>query len=67
VHHYCERPVWEFGTIPETVVENESGLFHYAIEFIQDRFFIQIIIQEKTERGLDTAILFARHTAKRIP
>lgn len=38
---------------------DEAGLFHYGVEFIRDRFFVRIIIQDKTDDGLNTAMLFA--------
>ena len=43
---------------------DEGGLFHYGVEFIGDRFFVRIIIQDKSDDGLNTAMLFALHIAQ---
>jgi len=59
---------------PGRVLENlgdearvdERGLFHYGIEFIIDRYFVRIIIQDKTSGGLNTAILFSRFISQKI-
>ncbi len=59
---------------PARVLENfgdearvdERGLFHYGIEFVKDRYFVRVIIQEKSEKGLDTIILFSRLILQRI-
>ncbi len=45
---------------------DERGLFHYGIELIKDRFFVRVIIQDKSEQGLNTAILFSRFIFQRI-
>ena len=45
---------------------DEGGLFHYTVEFIQDRFFVRVTIQDKSDDGLNTAILFALHIAQNI-
>ncbi len=45
---------------------DERGLFHHAVEFVQDRFFVRVIIQDKSENGLNIAMLFALHAAKCI-
>ena len=45
---------------------DEGGLFHYGVEFIQDRFFVRVTIQDKTDDGLNTARLFALHIAQNI-
>jgi hypothetical protein len=45
---------------------DERGLFHYGIEFIRDRYFVRIVIQDKTEGGLNTAILFSRFLSQKI-
>jgi hypothetical protein len=50
----------------EKILEKERELFHYSIEFIKDRFFGRVIIQDKSEEGLKTAILFAIHATQRI-
>jgi hypothetical protein len=59
---------------PARVLENlgdearvdERGLFHYGIEFIKDRYFVRVIIQEKSEKALDTAVFFSRFILQRI-
>jgi len=59
---------------PNRVLENlgedarvdEGGLFHYGVEFIQDRFFVRVTIQDKSDDGLNTAMLFAFQIAQDI-
>jgi hypothetical protein len=59
---------------PEKVLRNlgdearidERGLFVYGVEFIQDRFFVRVLIQDRTENGLSIALLFAHHVSQRI-
>jgi len=46
---------------------DERGLFHYALEFVKDRFFVRVVIQDKTQEGMNIALLFARYVAKGIP
>jgi len=38
---------------------DEGGLFHYGVEFVKGRFFVRVTVQDKTEDGLNTALLFA--------
>ena len=45
---------------------DEGPLFCYGIDFIQKGFFVRVIIQDKTEEGLNVAISFARFISKRI-
>jgi hypothetical protein len=45
---------------------DERGLFHYGVEFIKDRYFVRIVIQDKTEGGLNTAVLFSRFISQKI-
>ncbi|MBM4333755.1 MAG: hypothetical protein FJ117_21495 [Deltaproteobacteria bacterium] len=45
---------------------DERGMFHYGIEFIKDRYFVRVIIQDKSEQGLNAAILFSRFVLQRI-
>lgn len=45
---------------------DERGLFVYGVEFIQDRFFVRVLIQDRTEDGLNIALLFAHHVSERI-
>lgn len=59
---------------PGRVLENfeeearvdERGLFHYGIEFIKDHYFVRVIIQEKSEKGLNTAISFSQVILQKI-
>jgi hypothetical protein len=59
---------------PGRVLENlgdeartdERGLFHYGIEFIKNSYFVRIIIQDRSEGGLNTAILFSRFISQKI-
>ena len=43
-----------------------TPLFCYGVDFIQKGFFVRVIIQDKTEEGLNVAISFARSISKRI-
>jgi len=43
-----------------------TPLFCYGVDFIQKGFFVRVIIQDKTEEGLNVAISFARFISKRI-
>ena len=45
---------------------DEGPLFCYGIEFVQRGFFVRVIIQDKTDEGLNVAISFARSISKRI-
>jgi len=45
---------------------DEGGLFHYGVEFIGDRFFVRVTIQDKSDDGLNTAMLFAFQIAQDI-
>ena len=45
---------------------DEGGLFHYGVEFIEDRFFVRVTIQDKSDDGLNTAMLFALHITQEI-
>jgi len=45
---------------------DERGLFVYGVEFIQDHFFVRVLIQDRTENGLSIALLFAHHVSERI-
>ncbi len=45
---------------------DERGLFHYGIEFIKDRYFVRVIVQDKSEKGLNTALLFSRFVSETI-
>ena len=43
-----------------------TPLFAYGVDFIQKGFFVRVVIQDKTEEGLNTALLFARSISKKI-
>jgi hypothetical protein len=43
-----------------------TPLFCYGVDFIQKGFFVRVIIQDRTEEGLNVAISFARSMSKRI-
>ena len=43
-----------------------TPLFCYGVDFIQKGFFVRVIIQDKTEEGLNVVISFARSISKHI-
>lgn len=43
-----------------------TPLFCYGVEFVQRGFLVRVIIQDKTDEGLNVAISFARLISKRI-
>ena len=43
-----------------------TPLFAHGVDFIQKGFFVRVVIQDKTEEGLNTAVSFARLLAKKI-
>ena len=43
-----------------------TPLFCYGVDFIQKGFFVRLIIQDKTEEGLNAAISFARFISQKI-
>lgn len=45
---------------------DESGLASYTIEFWEDKFFVQVIIDEKTDEALNIAKLFASDISSKI-
>ena len=45
---------------------DESAIAAYTIEFWQENFFVQIVIEEKTEDSLNIAKLFASHVSNQI-
>jgi hypothetical protein len=45
---------------------DESALAAYTVEFWQRNFFVQIIIEEKTDEGLSVVKLFAAHISEEI-
>lgn len=57
-------PPWN-GAGEEARID-ESGLAVYMVEFRQGDFFVQVIVEEKTDEALDTAKLFASYVSDRI-
>jgi hypothetical protein len=53
------------GNIAEARID-ESALASYTIEFTQSNFFIQVIIEQKTDESLNIAKLFATHISQKI-
>ncbi len=45
---------------------DESGLDSYTVEFWQENFFVQVIIEERTEEALNVAKLFASYVSGQI-
>lgn len=45
---------------------DERGLFHHSVEFIQDRFFGRVIIQDKSEEGLREAERFVSQIVSKV-
>jgi hypothetical protein len=45
---------------------DESGLATYMVEFWQQNFFVQVVIEEKTDEALNVAKLFASHASSEI-
>jgi hypothetical protein len=43
-----------------------TPLFCYGVEFVQRGFLVRVIIQDKTDEGINMAISFARSISKRI-
>jgi hypothetical protein len=45
---------------------DESSLASYTIEYCQSNFFVQVIIEQKTDESLNIAKLFATHISQKI-
>ena len=60
------KPGRVFENLGDEARVDERGLFHYGIEFIKDRYFVRVIIQDKSEKGLNTGILFSRFILQRM-
>ena len=60
------KPGRAFENLGDEARVDEKGLFHYGIEFIRNRYFVRVVIQDKSEQGLNTAILFSRFILQRI-
>jgi len=43
-----------------------TPLFSYGVDFVLKGFFVRVIIQDKTEDGLNSAMAFARLISQRI-
>jgi hypothetical protein len=56
----------EIANLGEKARIDMTPLFCYGVDFIQKGFFVRVIIQERTEDGLNAAISFARSISKRI-
>lgn len=58
--------VKDIANLGEKARIDMTPLFCYGIAFIQKGFFVRVIIQDKTEEGLNVAISFARYISKRV-
>jgi hypothetical protein len=58
--------VKQISSLGERARIDMSPLFCYGVEFIQKGFFVRVIIQDKTDEGLNVATSFARLISKRI-
>lgn len=56
----------EIDNLGEKARIDMTPLFSYGVDFIQRGFFVRVIIQDRTEEGLNVAISFARSISKRI-
>jgi hypothetical protein len=56
----------EIANLGEKARIDMTLLFCYGVDFIQRGFFVRVIIQDRTEEGLNAAISFARSTSNRI-
>ena len=67
-----ENPFTKPNRIKEIANLGEKGridmtpLFCYGVELIQKGFFVRVVIQDRTEEGLDAAVSFARSISNRI-
>jgi hypothetical protein len=43
-----------------------TPLFSYGVDFVQKGFFVRVMIQDKTEEGLNAALSFAQKFSQRI-
>jgi hypothetical protein len=60
------KPGRIFENLGDEARVDERGLFHYGVEFIKGRYFVRVVIQDKSEKGLNTAILFSRFILQRM-
>jgi hypothetical protein len=56
----------EIANLGEKARIDMTPLFCYEVDFIQKGFFVRVIIQDKSEEGLNAAISFAQSIANRI-
>jgi hypothetical protein len=56
----------EIANLGEKARIDMTPLFSYGVEFVQRGFFVRVIIQDKTDEGLNVATSFARLISKRI-
>jgi hypothetical protein len=56
----------EIANFGEKARIDMTPLFCYGVEFIQKGFFVRVIIQDRTEEGLNAAISFAQSISNRI-
>ncbi len=56
----------EVSDIGEKARIDMTPLFCYALDFIQKGFLVRVIVEDRTEEGLNAAISFARFISKRI-
>jgi hypothetical protein len=56
----------EITNLGEKARIDMTPLFCYGVDLIQKGFFVRVIIQDRTEEGLNVAISFARAISKRI-
>ena len=60
------NPCKSLKNLGEKARLDERGLFHHSVEFIQDRFFGRVIIQDKSEEGLETAKRFVSPIVSKV-
>jgi hypothetical protein len=56
----------EIANLGEKARIDMTPLFCYGVDLIQKGFFVRVVIQDKSEEGLNVAISFARSISKRI-
>jgi len=56
----------EIANLGEKARIDITPLFCYGVDLVQRCFFVRVVIQDKTEEGLNVAISFARSISKRI-
>jgi hypothetical protein len=56
----------EIADLGEKARIDMGFLFAYGVEFVQKGFFVRVVIQDKSQEGLNEAISFARYMVNRI-